>query len=475
MRRRRGHSHQLKVMALSLIGTAVCCAQVSLAEAATTHQSTFHMQKKAIVLNGKAAGAPFGFTSHNTTYMPIWYVMHALESIGIHSTWSHRIWNMEVPTSKFHVDLSKIKVGTGEISLTINGKLVHKVNGIVAVDPSSGKPTTFVPIWYTQELLKRAGITSKWNGTSWQLQVGGPDGHPVTPPPKLPKGEIATWQFLAAVDKSFDIAPDTSGKSPYTDIASTDPHWGFVQSAIKQHLITPTKTHSGAYDALRVSAMDQILWNAFGLKGSGFEPGQTAFAWANTVELNPPNVQSTDFVTSQEFAQMVSNLANVKRGFRKNSTDSYQIVYPPANESSATFASDSSSGQPFFTSTQSVQNAIVNTYHFYDNIQVRNQNGSWTLSMPSMSGTKWFSYVTANGSIQYQLPNFNGWQDTPVLDSREFSLTTSDRVEVKLSTGVPITISMNQMLPDFGGTVPLGELQVEVDAKGLHVQRLNLS
>jgi|UPI0003FB750B hypothetical protein len=42
-------------------------------------------------------------------------------------------------------DFSDIKVGTGTLGIYVNGKLVKRVNGIVAVDPASHKATTFMP------------------------------------------------------------------------------------------------------------------------------------------------------------------------------------------------------------------------------------------------------------------------------------------------------------------------------------------
>lgn len=445
------------------------------AEAATSHAPTYKMEQKLIELNGKTVAKPVGFASQNTMYMPIWYVMNALQSLGIKSTWKNNVWNMTVP-STFKVDTSKIQVGKGQISLEINGKLMHKVDGIAADDPTTGKPTMFIPIWYTQQLLQRVGISSPWDGTTWKLQVGSPDGHPVTPPPKLPSNEVATWQFLASVEKAFKVAPDKSGTSPYTDIASTDANFGVVQAAIQKKWLQPSsKTHSGAYDALTVQSADQILWNAFGITDASFQPGQSPFAWANLTGLNPRNVQSSDFVSPQEFTQMVSNLANNTRGFVKTGSGVYQIDYPIEDESAATFAGDSSSGQPFYTSTQDVQNAIVNAYQFYNQIQVQNQGGNWTLTLPSLSGTPWFSYTTTLGSVSYQLPGDANWQTTGTLDSRELTLSDTDHIRVKLIEGTPVTVSVNQLLPSLGGTVPLGDLQIEVDSNGLVVQRINVS
>lgn len=446
---------------------------------ASTHKtaaSSYKMEKKAIVLNGKVVTQPYGFAAHGTMYMPIWYVMHTLEQLGIQSTWKNNVWNMTVPDT-YQIDMSKIQTGKGKIQLEINGTLVHKVNGIAAPDPATKKATMFIPIWYVQQLLKRVSISSPWDGKTWVLKPSYPDGHPVLPPPQLPANEIAMWQVVASVENAFQVKPDASGTSPYDDIASTDKHWGTIHSAIENHILTPVSgTHSGAYEAVSVFAADTVLWNAYGIQDGSYQPGEKPYVWANDVGLNPPNVLSTDLLTPQEFSQIMSNLANNMRGFRAAGPNTYQIVYPIRDEASATFAGDSENGQPFFTSNQGVQSAILATYQFYNNLQVTNENGVWILTMPSLAGTSRFSYTTTLGDVQYQLPGDSTWQTKAQLDSRELKLSPTDEIHVRIPQGTSLTVSVNEMLPQLGGTVALGNLQIEVDAaNGLVVHRIDVS
>ncbi|MFB5190817.1 hypothetical protein [Alicyclobacillus fastidiosus] len=443
----------------------------SVAHAATGTAYDYDMLKKTIVLNGKTVSQPYGFAYNQTMYMPIWYVETSLEELGITSTWKNNVWNLKVPSS-MAVDTSNIQVGTGHIQLEINGKLMHKVDGIAAVDPASGKPTTFIPIWYTQQLLARLGITSPWNGTTWTLTVP----TTVTPPAVLPADEVPTWKLLQAVETSFGISATASGASTYDDIASSDAHFATVATAIRDHVFTPpSTTHSSAYEAVSVDTADQVLWNAFGITDAAFQPGGSPFAWANAVGLNPSGVQSTDLLTPQELTEIASNLANQKAGFEKMGSGSYQIDYPIRDEAVATFAGDSTGGQPFFTSNQAVQTAILNTYQFFDNIQVTDENGAWALTMPGLAATSWFSYTTTLGQVSYELPGDSTWSSTNVLDSRDLSLSGDETVKVLIPQSSSITISINQMLPDLGGTVALGELQVGVTNGALSVERIDVS
>lgn len=455
------------------IGMAACLSLLPMlgaipqASAATKHK----MVKTAIVLNGKTATQPYGFVSGNTMYMPIWYVMNTLQQLGITSTWKNQIWNMKVPSS-FSVDTSDIQVGKGAIQLEINGKLMHKVNGIVATDPATGKATTFVPIWYTQQLLKRVGISSPWDGKTWTLEPP----TTVKPQPPLPANEVAKWQVAKDILTAFGLSPDTSGTSGYDDISATSTEWGVVHEAIEKSILTPdSTTHSGAYEAADVQTVDTMLWHAYGIQNADYQPGGAPFAWANAVGLNPQGVQATDLLTPQELSQMVSNLADNKRGYHALGDNQYQISYPIEDEATATFNGDSINGQPFFTSNQEVQDAILQTYQFYDAIQVTDENGMLTLTMPSLGGTEWFSYSTALGDIQYQLPGDSTWQTADVLDSRELGAAANTSLQIKVPDDSGLTISVNEMLPQIGGTVSLGDLEVSPNANGLQVQRIDVA
>lgn len=101
-----------------------------------------------------------------TTYMPIWYVMQMLKPLGIDSTWNGAAWNVSTAST---VKLSSLNVGTGHTSVYLNHQLVQRVNTIAAADPSTNRPTTYMPIWYVQQLLGRLGLQSTWSGSTWAI------------------------------------------------------------------------------------------------------------------------------------------------------------------------------------------------------------------------------------------------------------------------------------------------------------------
>jgi hypothetical protein len=101
-----------------------------------------------------------------TTYMPIWYVMQLLKSMGIESTWNGHAWNLNTSLT---ANLFNIQSGTGSSSIYINGTLARRVNARAELDPSTNRPTTYMPIWYVQQILRRFNLASTWNGTTWTV------------------------------------------------------------------------------------------------------------------------------------------------------------------------------------------------------------------------------------------------------------------------------------------------------------------
>jgi YVTN family beta-propeller protein len=101
-----------------------------------------------------------------TTYMPIWYVMQLLKPMGITSTWDGKEWHM---TTSSTPELSNIPAGSGKTGIYLNGTLVQEVTTVAATDASTGKATTYMPIWYVMQLLKRVGLQSTWNGATWTV------------------------------------------------------------------------------------------------------------------------------------------------------------------------------------------------------------------------------------------------------------------------------------------------------------------
>ncbi len=101
--------------------------------------------------------SPDAFTYKGTTYMPLYYVEKMLMTSGIQNSWdgSHtlQIWTLKTKQSQ-SVNLN-LAAKSGSVDVVISGKTVcRNIDKVVDVDPSTNQKTTFVPIWYIQQVLK---------------------------------------------------------------------------------------------------------------------------------------------------------------------------------------------------------------------------------------------------------------------------------------------------------------------------------
>jgi hypothetical protein len=103
-----------------------------------------------------------------TTYVPIWYVMHLLQHMGIHSTWAKDTWTFSAPDT-IPQQLANLSPGQGTMSIQMDGHTLQNLTGMVGIDPYTKKQTTYMPIWYVMKVLQRMSIDSAWNGHVWAL------------------------------------------------------------------------------------------------------------------------------------------------------------------------------------------------------------------------------------------------------------------------------------------------------------------
>ena len=149
------------LMVLSSAGTVVLAASTLVQNSPSTG---------SIILNNTDVSQPYRLVRGGITYMPMWYVMKALNGIGIDSHWTGQDWYLTVP-SNLSTDTQGVQVGTGNLGIYVGNTLVQKVEGIVALDPSSKHLTTYMPITSVMDVLNRLQIQSVWNGSTWTMET----------------------------------------------------------------------------------------------------------------------------------------------------------------------------------------------------------------------------------------------------------------------------------------------------------------
>lgn len=146
-----------------------------------------NLRKTTIALNGKTISTPYAFTLHHTTYMPIWYLMHALSTMGMQSRWDGSVWSLTIPAS-MSVDTAHVHLGPGRQRITFNGKVVSRLTGVAYQDVYTHQLTEYMPIWYLQRALLRLGMQYQWNGERWLITAkAAPTPKPPAPKPPTPQ------------------------------------------------------------------------------------------------------------------------------------------------------------------------------------------------------------------------------------------------------------------------------------------------
>ncbi|GMA51075.1 hypothetical protein GCM10025857_24320 [Alicyclobacillus contaminans] len=472
----RNKKHLRRAAAAGMAALLCAAGETSFANAAQA-PAGFHpvLSTKTVSLNGNLVSSPKGFSYQGTSYLPVYYVMHALDSIGIHSTWNGSAWHLQVP-SGIQVDLSQISVGSGDVSIYINNTLVKRVYGLVYPDPASGKPTTYLPIWYAMGVFQRMGITPSWDGTHWNMKQTqtAPEGPAdTTVQASTIPGAVSKEKLVADFAAAVGATATVPSSSPYDDVPTSDPNAGAVLQAVSNHWITPfSASHFGAGDVVTLQDADQLYWNYLKITDGRYQPGQTWSAWADDTELTN-GVQQTEYLMADDEQKWMANLTDLLRGYSASTEGTATLRYTPEEEYAATFSKAvTATGTPVFTSTTDIQTAIVNTYRFFNSVTVQYGADDVTVRLPLAADGTWFVYGSSTQDVSYSLDGGASWTTADVFDSTRLSSRPSS-VLVRAASANGLWITYNKLVPAIAGSVALGMVHVWVDPDGsLRVARI---
>ncbi|WP_029422468.1 S-layer homology domain-containing protein [Alicyclobacillus macrosporangiidus] len=472
------------------LATALVASAIPLAPAAAAVKAPQHaMQQKRIVLNGKTVSQPVGFADHGTAYFPGWYLMRALDSLHVTSSWDGHNWRITVP-SGMKVDLSKIDVGTGNVSIYVNGTLVKRVYDIVDIDPASHQPTMYIPVWYVMRVFDRLGIQSSWNGQTWTMTTpstgpgGGSSGGtgssgtgsggsgsggtaPASPPDTTPQasdipGTVSKGALVADLVSALGLPVSAPATSPYDDVPASDPRWPAIATAVSRGLISPfSSTHFGTGDVVTLDTAERMVWNQLGITNARYQPGGSLDAWAQFVGLTD-GIAGGQYLTQADEARFVQNLRNLRAGGTV-SGGVLQVRYTPQDEWAWTFAGDQTAdGTPYYPTDAAVQEAITKTYRFFNGVTARLQGGDLVVQLPVDPDGRWFAYASTAGDLQYSLDGGSTWTTAAAFDDRELTWRPA-QVWVKAPASAPLQVTFNNMVPAAKGSVVLGWVSISVN------------
>ncbi|MCL6636775.1 MAG: hypothetical protein K6T26_02395 [Alicyclobacillus sp.] len=515
-------------MALGGPWTAAAVQGTGAVQAATTGK--YAMTVKSITFNGTLVARPQGFTYQGTAYFPAWYVMRALQGMQVKSSWDGHNWKLTIPAG-IPVDLSNVQVGTGNVAIYINGTLVKRINSLVAADPASGVPTVYIPVWYAMRVFDRLHVQSAWDGTHWMMVwkapgssspsasggsgsgssgagsgggtassgsgassgagassgsaqggssgSGNTGGSPETAPPPpdttpqassvpgaVSKGTL-TADLVAALGWSTAQAP---ASSPYDDVPAGDALWPAVATAVAHQLVQPfSSAHFGRGDVVTLTQAEQMVYNGLQLGSLQDQPGGTLAAWADACGLTQGVTQAGLYLSQADEQQLVSNLKRLLAGGAL-SGGVFHVAYTPEDEAAWTFSGAASA----FASSSDIQQAILNTYQFFNSITARVQNGDLIITLPVSRDARWFAFAAAPNGVEYSLDGGNNWQPAAQFDGSQLTNQPAN-VLLRVPIGIRVDVTYNVFVPQTGGSVSLGWVALWTDGSGqIHAQRISL-
>ena len=158
----------MKVKSVSLVAVtlALCASMVAPLRTAFAAAGPQSILEREIDVQGQIMFHPYSFVLGGTTYMPIWYVMQALDKLSISTTWHGIAKGWYITAPDVTVQAAPLHHYTG---IYINNVLAADVPAVVFKDPGSGVRTTYMPIWYVMRMLTSLSIRSTWKNGVWDL------------------------------------------------------------------------------------------------------------------------------------------------------------------------------------------------------------------------------------------------------------------------------------------------------------------
>ncbi|WDL95301.1 beta strand repeat-containing protein [Alicyclobacillus sp. ALC3] len=132
---------------------------------------------RVIEVNGQVFSLSPSMVYNQTTYMPIWYVQNVLKLAGVNAAWNGNLnrWDLSVNTGSgaFAGVTPHLIFNNHGTPVYVNGVLVLHAPTVAHRDPTDGVLTTYMPIWYVQQVLTELGIVTTWNGHVWNFLLPG--------------------------------------------------------------------------------------------------------------------------------------------------------------------------------------------------------------------------------------------------------------------------------------------------------------
>lgn len=141
-------------------------------------------------------------------------------------------------------------------NISVTGHAATHPEHVVAHDPWSGKPTSWIPLYYLQEALKSMGVQTTWNGSTLNV-TSVPSGwnKNVSSAPAVGNPPVNQVQFsIGTVQDEFLRAPKLVAKDPASGVETTYVPVYYANLFLQHRLMMGISWGSG-------TAMNQMVWS----------------------------------------------------------------------------------------------------------------------------------------------------------------------------------------------------------------------
>lgn len=358
---------------------AVIATSTALLASSPVAQAATNFYPSHILLNGKQVTSADHIVANDpsshqpTSWIPIYYLEATLKDIGVTSTWSGTVWNLNVPAS-FNPDVSNPtsqSVSSSEMAIAINGVKVVIAPKLAAPDPSGGAETTYAPIYYVEVTLKRLGITPSWDGTNWTMTSSVNAG-------------VTQTTMASALWNVFDATTWDVNTHPTEQQAGVTPTSGTVTAGDVATWLADWAGKAKGYTAAAYNPKNTNPPQSFVPYSLQYESSTNPFTWAQENDLYQGTsvTSASSVITPNEVSQITGNLKWWLNGYKVVNGVYHLHVPMYGNYNSWTVEI-----QGHVLTEQQYQLALSDAQHYYDEVTVTPSGNYLDMTLPNTKGS----------------------------------------------------------------------------------------
>ena len=315
-----------------------------------------------------------------TAFLPLFYVNQALAKFGITGTWNGNNWNLTLPQG-MNADTSNPQSGqqtnSSTLAMSINGQVVQYAPRQVAGDPANGgQSTTYLPIWYIDQVIGRLSIQATWDGTNWKMTK--------TTPETQQAMANAMWNTFAGVNwdvnahpsiSSVGISPSATSPVTASDVATYLADWAAKAKGY---------TLQSAVEGTSTGASGSTPAGTFVPFSLQYESSTDPFTWANENDLfeGTSVSSSSSVITLSEVNQILSNLQWWLKGSREVN-GVYQLHVPMYGN----FILYSYMVYTNQTTDALYRESMADAAHYFDEVKVTVSGNTLKVALPNTANS----------------------------------------------------------------------------------------